>query len=132
MVFVLRFVIHVWVMKISLKERVERFLPLDSMVITAKAAGVMTDHEKVFNESVIFTDLRPVFKSDASETPFVALVIHNLRIEYRENRELRKAIFAMDDFDLLHLKKVIDRALQKAESVKNLIKKETILLEPES
>lgn len=115
----------------SLKKLVGQFLPLESIFITAKVARVLTDHEKVFFESAIITDLRPVFKSDVNETPSVALVVHNLSIAYYESREPRKAIFALDNRDLLHLKKVVDRALQKSESVKNLVREEVIFLEAE-
>ena len=116
----------------SLKKLVGQFLPLDSIFITAKVTKVFTDHERVFFESAILTDLRPIFKPDIQETPSVALVVHNLSIAYYEGREPRKAVFALDNRDLLHLKKMVDRALQKSESVKQLVKKETLFLERSS
>ena len=113
----------------ALKKLVGRFLPLDSIFITVKVAKVFTDHEKVFFESAILTDLRPVFRPDVKEIPPVALIVHNLSIAYYEGREPRKAVFALDNKDLLHLKKVVEKALQKSESVKQLVKKETLFLE---
>ena len=50
-------------------------------------------------------------------------MLHNLRIHYRgENGDHKDIVMALDTTDVKSLKKLLDRADQKAETIKELLK----------
>jgi hypothetical protein len=49
-------------------------------------------------------------------------VIHNPRIRYSENNDIKDAYFSMSGTDLIELAKAIDRALAKETALPNLLK----------
>jgi hypothetical protein len=91
--------------------------------VTTKAFDILLGNEHNYSEARIFTDIRPVFTTDPSEAPVGAVVVHNLKIEYRKESSPQEFFIALDSQDLLKLRKVIDRAIAKESSVCNLLKK---------
>jgi hypothetical protein len=55
-------------------------LMLDDTVGTAAKAGpVMTEHERIFDDARILTDVRLIFHPDLSEKPNAGVIVHMLR-----------------------------------------------------
>jgi hypothetical protein len=94
-----------------------------SLGTAAKAGPVQTDHDHIFCEARILTDLRPIYHVEVSEDPTAATVIHMLKITHRDNYSHRyDTFFALDSNDLAALQQTIKRATQKEETLRNIMK----------
>ncbi len=108
----------------TFRKDIEALLSLDrSLGVTARAAAVMVEQPHVWQTSRILTDLRPVFSQGAGEPPTAFLLIHNLRITYREAGRTQEFFVALDDNDLRGLQAVIQRAVEKEASLRTLVSK---------
>jgi hypothetical protein len=105
-----------------LESRITRLFSIDGAIeTTAKAISIMTDHPKVFHDSRVTSDIRPVYEQ-ATELVSAAVVVHTLTIGYREvGHPHREFSVAMDDNDLKILKTAIERAEKKSDVLKNLV-----------
>lgn len=94
-------------------------LSLDDTVGTAAKAGpVMTEHERIFQDARILTDVRPIFHPDLSEKPNAAVFVHMLRITTRNIFGSQEAqYFALDANDIRFMKYLMDRAIKKEETL---------------
>lgn len=107
----------------GLKTRLGRLLSLEqSLGVTSKAFGVMSEHGHVFLRARLITDIRPVFLSGVIQEPNAAVIIHNLKIEYRKNNETIEFFVALDSDDVLELRNSLDRADEKARVLKDILK----------
>jgi hypothetical protein len=89
----------------------------------AKAGPVQTDHERIFVNAKINTDLRPIYHFDVSEKPDAATMVHMLKITHRNQYSHKSDVFiALDSNDLATLKEVIERALKKEETLRAVMK----------
>lgn len=84
---------------------------------TARAADLQGDHERLFSDARILTDVRPVFGAQASDPPSGAVLNQMLKIEYYDGDALDAIYLALDRNDLMQLRAVIDRALEKSETL---------------
>ncbi len=110
-------------LKEKLKARLEALLSLDnSLGVTAKALDVMTEHEHVFCGARILSDIRPVF-CGPTNTATAAVIVHNLQIAYHEGGSHRELYVAMDTDDIATLKKIVERAENKARLLENMLEK---------
>ncbi len=107
------------------RKHLEELLSLDeSLGVTTRALGVMVEHEHVWQSGRVLTDLRPVFGLDATEAPKAAVPIHNLRIAYRDAGQSVKEFFvALDTEDLDQLRGILERAVNKEASLRQLADK---------
>ncbi len=98
-------------------------LVLDDTVGTAAKAGpVLTDHERIFVDARLFTDIRPIFHPDLSEKPNAAVLVHMLRITTRDILGNQKAqYFALDANDIRFMKHLMDRAIKKEETLDSFL-----------
>jgi len=108
-------------------------LALDGTVGAASKTGrVMTEHERIFVDARIVTDIRAIFHLDLAEKPTAAVLVHMLRVTDRDiygNRRVQ--YFALDTNDIRLLKGLIDRAITKEETLKVLMKQaEVNIVEP--
>ena len=104
-----------------------------SVGTASKIGHVMTQHERIFHDARILTDVRPVFHPDVADTPDAATVIHMLRMIQRNSQGKLSDIFvAMDRNDIISLRATLDRALAKEDTItKALSKAEVKLINPE-
>jgi hypothetical protein len=94
----------------------------DSVGTAAKTGPTLTQHERIFVSARILTDVRPIFRVNVSEKPKSAVVIHMLRMVYRNFQgERQEQFFALDSNDLRSFKALIDRAMKKEETLKALM-----------
>lgn len=105
-----------------LESRLTRLLALSDLSDISKAMDVLTDHERVFVDSRIITDVRPVFGNDATANPEVSVLVHMLKIAYQDSDGRSKAVHvALDTDDLGNLRRTVDRAMEKTNSLKNFL-----------
>lgn len=107
-----------------LKQRLIDFLSINgSLAVTARAKNLLSEYERVFSSSRIFTDLRPVFESNEEQTITGSLIVHTLKIEYRDSEGGKEFYIPLDLQDLQNLRKQIDRAELKEKAVQQLLHK---------
>jgi hypothetical protein len=94
----------------------------DSFGVTAGATSIMVELEHVWQSARILTDLRPVFGPDLRE-PKAEVLIHNLRITYREGGSSNEFFVGLDSNDLRMLRDVVERALEKESSLRSRAEK---------
>jgi hypothetical protein len=95
----------------------------DTVGVTAKAIYVLTDHEKVLVNVRILTELRPIFGDSVADSPKTAVIYHMLHLHYYQTDHRRDICLAIDAQDLSVIRKQIDRAEAKAESLRDIMKK---------
>jgi len=98
-------------------------LALDDTVGTvAKVGPVMTEHERIFQDARILTDIRPIFHPNLSEKPNAAVLVHMLRITTRDifGRQTAQC-FALDSNDIRFMKHLMDRAIKKEETLRDFM-----------
>lgn len=101
--------------------RLRCLLQLEPVVLAARALDLVTEFDRVYHGSRILTDLRPVFGSDARAGPKAAAIVATLKIEAHDGGgEVKPHYFALDHADLVELRRVVDRALDKTVQLKRL------------
>lgn len=90
---------------------------------SSKALDVLLQNERNFITARIVTDFRPVFKENPADEPAGAVVVHQLKITYREDGEQKNIFFALDSSDIQTLKRVAERAVNKEASTLALASK---------
>ena len=106
----------------AFKKKLLRFFELNTLFVSAKALGILQSNENVFRSARIVTDVRPVFGLDAKAPPAAAVLVHMLDLIYQKDGEIKHLYVAMDSLDIDILREALDRAEDKAESLKPLIK----------
>ena len=99
-----------------LSERLETLLEIDQLGLVAKASSLLADYEHSFCQAKFLTDIRPVFGS-VKEPPSAAVIVHTLRIKYHKGGDIEDFYVSMDGDDLQLLKKLIERAESKMETL---------------
>lgn len=98
----------------KLKTNLTKFLTSETNAKQVlKASSIIQENEKVYRESRIISDIRLVFDEELEQTHKTAVVIHRLKIEFTESSDYKENYFALDSADLLKLKNVVDRAIEK-------------------
>ena len=93
--------------------------PDGPLAILYKTQELTTAHQNSLESAQILTDIRPVFSSDASKI-LRAVVTHMLVLTSRDSDvESRTAYFALDTGDVQQLKAACERALKKADTIKD-------------
>ncbi|MHA1271703.1 MAG: hypothetical protein ACTSPY_18080 [Candidatus Helarchaeota archaeon] len=111
----------------KIKSFLMRILKLEATLgMMSKAIDIMQDHDCVYRNSRIFTDLRHIFSKDIKESPKNAIIIHTLKFITTKGGDIKEIYIAMDSNDLIQLKKVIERAINKEQSLKSLCTKNKI------
>ena len=106
----------------SVTDRLSKLLGLESLnVIETKAQELKSEYEHEFCDVRIFTDVRPVFRSNVADAPDTMLLVYVLKLGYHDAHEGRHREFyvSLDAGDLASLKEAIERAETKAKSIKS-------------
>jgi hypothetical protein len=107
----------------SFKKRLSSLLAIETSIgVTARAFGLVLEHERTAVATRILTDIRPIFMGDGIK-PVAAMVVHTLKIESHKEEGHVSHFFALDIDDLVELKKAVDRAIRKEENLKASIAK---------
>ncbi|MBZ5526227.1 MAG: hypothetical protein LAP21_28755 [Acidobacteriia bacterium] len=107
------------------RDKLLTLLNADLFALAAKAYDLKTDDERIFCHARILTDLRPVFGQKIADGPKAMLVMHLLKIGYHQgNDKHQEIIISLDSDDLASLRKTIDRAEAKAQSLGSTVRKD--------
>jgi hypothetical protein len=100
------------------KGRLQRILEIEPLASSSKAAALLIDHEHIFHEAKVLTDLRYVFRPEPEAEPFGSVIVHMLKMTYHEGGSHKELFLALDGEDIRRLKTVLDRAQAKARVLK--------------
>jgi hypothetical protein len=104
------------------KDKLRPLLSSEFFSIVAKAYDLVTE-ERTFCSARILTDLRPVFGLRVEDGPQAMVVMHTLKLVYHEGSKRHEEFFvALDADDLKTLRKLVDRAEAKAETLRPAVK----------
>ncbi len=87
------------------------------MRLLGKAASIGYQHERLFVDAQVLTDLRPVFEDDISDDhgPLGAVLSHLLRLHIIGQTGTHEDVYvALDDGDIATLREALDRAERKS------------------
>jgi len=105
--------------KSILKNRLSSVLDkFSNLSITVKGQDLLTDNQRNFREGRVITDIRLMFDNNLSSPNTNALIVHNLKIQYQEDRKTKEFFVALDLSDLKKLKSIVDRAIEKDRIIK--------------
>jgi hypothetical protein len=93
----------------TLERKLGSLLEVEALVLSAKAFDIQHEYDKLFIAARILSDSRTVFSQAGSE-PVGTMIVHNLNIKYSENGQFKEIFIALDDADLMKLRRVLDRA----------------------
>lgn len=96
-----------------LRDRLEQLLSRPSLVVTAKAAGLLAEDAHVYEGSRVITDIRPVFLDGPEDGPKAAVIVHLLRITYLKDSRFHEFHVALDTEAIRKLRADLERAEQK-------------------
>jgi hypothetical protein len=97
------------------REALTAILSLDNTIgVTAKSAFLASQGPNAFERVRIFTDIRPVFASNAVEAPGAFVAVHTVKIAAlgRDGRR-ETSYFTFDGDDLKTLQACVQRAIEK-------------------
>ncbi len=103
------------------QDKVSRLLSVAESAIASKVEIVKSDYAKTFHDAKILTDIRPVF-ARPEEQPIGAAINHTLKIEYHEEGEHKYFYIMLDATDVEKMRKVLQRAGEKASTLRSLLK----------
>jgi len=106
----------------TLEVNLRELLQIKVLRASIKALSLISDYDKLYVGGRIFTDVRPVFDVNVSDTMLASLVVHTLKISVREDGRPKTIYVAIDSQDLTELRETIDRALEKASVISNRIR----------
>lgn len=110
----------------KLASRLEALLRARNFLGFSKAVDVSTEYDQVLHLTRIVTDIRPVFDQKPGDDPIGSVLVHNFRVDYFHEGRVKTTTFAMNGHDLNQLKDVVDRALQKSESLSRFLDKSSL------
>ena len=107
------------------KDRLLRLLGFPALDAASKALYLQAEHERTFCDAKILTDARPVYLGAPTDSPQSAVVTHTLRLAFHEHESggLKAIYIALDGDDINKLRDLLDRAQQKAKSLRALLEK---------
>lgn len=106
----------------EVEKRLALLLGIDSLDATSKALDVLLEHEHTLHDVRIMTDVRPVFGKNAEKPPIGTMIVHMLKLSYHdESEEVKEFYVALDAGDTRALSAELERADQKAESLKRML-----------
>lgn len=108
--------------RVALTELLTELVTAEGLLTSAKASDVITEHEHMFSGVRVLTDLRPIFGEEASAEPAGMAIMSTMKIGHYTNGRERSLYLALDAEDLKQVRDAIDRALDKTESLRELMR----------
>jgi hypothetical protein len=109
------------------KNKIERLLNIEAINAVSKSVRLQRDGERLYCTSKILSDIRPVFKDDATARPIGAVITHSIKLAYHEGGQVKEFFVVLDSEDLGALGEVLDRAIAKDKTLRELLKATNIL-----
>ena len=105
------------------KELLTTLLSISSFTEFVKATDLITEHQNILLETRIISDIRPIFGADVTDPPLGALIIHTLKICYSNFGQVNEFFITIDEADIEKFIKVLKRAKDKGETLRNTLDK---------
>jgi hypothetical protein len=99
-----------------------KLLAIEGIRASQTAASLLEDHERLFVDARVLTDIRPIFEPDAGVPPKSAVVIHNLKLAVYST-DHQEIYLALDNADLDSLIETLQRAKAKGEQLRVFLSK---------
>lgn len=103
------------------KERLTRLLSVEALNLVSKAYDILLEHSQTLSDVRVISDIRPVFGQAVEGSPQAAVIVHMLKIDYREAGRPKEFFVALDTKDLQYLMDALTRAQSKTESLKAVL-----------
>jgi hypothetical protein len=104
-----------------IRSRFQALLNIATLNTLSKAVGLQRDGERLYCEAKIISDIRPIFTDDASSRPVAAVITHTLKLSYHEGGGHKIFYVVLDGPDLESFQAIIERALEKDGTLRNLL-----------
>jgi hypothetical protein len=101
-------------------KRMSRLLASQPLLVSARAAQVLSDHEKVWIDGRVLTDVRPIFERENPNELLGVSIVHTLKVNYHTGDEHKEIFVAMDAKDVSSLVDKLTRANAKADTLKRI------------
>jgi len=110
------------------RAKMTRLLQYESVGITVKAIGVVTEQAHTYcgYDSRLVSDIRPIFYGDTAGQVKAAVIVHTLKIAYHTSDDVEEFFVALDSRDIRNLRKLLDRAEEKEQSLRAILDREHI------
>jgi hypothetical protein len=89
-----------------------------SIGLTGKAQDIIWGHGKVFSDAHVISQIRPLFRADIDVNVGTAVIVHELRVNFRHDEKTHSICFVMDKEKVEKLQQVLERAIQKERSLR--------------
>ncbi len=106
----------------KLRSLLEKLMNIETLRAVSKGARLQRDGERLYCESKVLSDIRPVFSADATAPPVGGVLTHTLKLAYHEGSNHKEFHLILDSEDLIALHEVILRAQEKDSTLRDLLK----------
>ncbi len=100
-----------------LAERIKQLIGHRMVVALHKSFDISLSHERLFLDSQITSDIRPVFGDEIQDGMAAAVLTHSLRIDFVQAGRNDSVYVTLNPSDLSALRQVVERATDKADSI---------------
>ena len=90
----------------------------DHLKKTFKTYYLFSENKQIYLESSLMTDMRLLFNDELEKPPECGVILHQLKIEYRDENTSKTFFVSMDKEDVIELSETLQRALRKEETIK--------------
>ena len=106
---------------VTVVDRIDRILKSGrALPVTAKAIELLDIQPRPLRAARVLTDIRPLFSSDESPSVEGGLIVHTLALTCAGSESDTELYVALDEVDLLELRRLLDRAERKASSLRKM------------
>jgi hypothetical protein len=110
-----------------LEHRLTQLLSTPALESTGHAIEILTQNPRNYGASHVFTDVRHVFRRDATQSPTGATIVEVLQLQTWSPDGSSDTIYvAMDEVDLKELQEVVDRALKKTSTLRQMLQQQQL------
>lgn len=112
------------------KELLRQILDMEESIgIVSKVSSLINENPNNFANVRIITDLRHIYYNNPTKIPRYSLIKHNLVITYIDiNSRLKEKFFTLELDDLLELRRIVERAIEKEKALKTLCDQKDIII----
>lgn len=89
------------------------FSALTTQKLTFKAHSLLTNNDKSYTDAQILSDIRLIFEDDLHTSKRNAVIVHQLKLDFKSDENKKNFFISLDTLDLMKLKSQIERALEK-------------------
>jgi len=113
-----------------IKNNLKQILEMeDSLGVISKVTSLIKENPNNFANTRIITDLRHIYYNDPTRKPHYSLIKHTLTMYYLDiDNQFKEKFFTLDFDDLLTLRRIVDRAIEKEKSIKELCDQKDIVI----